>query len=195
MSVWWALAAGAVLVLTACSLPAAEAVIADLSPASVATLAPAPGEAEGGIALDGEGLRLIAPSGRTTLLAFGILRPMVEQAVAKLLDDEPVLTANAECGAGPMSFARYGALTLNFQDASFVGWTLDRPGDLTTMDGIGAGTSRADLAGRRTIEMIPGSTLGEEFMVTNGGIGGFLDGPGEMAKVTGLYSGTTCFFR
>jgi hypothetical protein len=106
--------------------------------------------------------------------------------------------ANAECGAGPMEFTSWEPLTFNFQDGRFVGWTIEHPGDVPTVDGASPGLSRAALEQARDVRPLEGSTLGEEFAYVTpdrGTIGGIFDGEGEDAIVALLYAGTTCFFR
>lgn len=142
-------------------------------------------------ALDGEGLRMVAPSGSTRLLAFGMGRTLVENAVARALGQGGTKSRIGECGAGPMEFSKLGGLKLNFQNDKFIGWSLQPPATLTTIDGIGIGRTKAEIENSRTLAMVEGSTLGEEFSI--GGIGGFLDGEG--GTVSMLYAGTQCFFR
>ncbi|QJB68669.1 hypothetical protein [Parasphingorhabdus halotolerans] len=125
-----------------------------------------------------------------------------EQLVVMLQRFGPVdQNANEECGAGPMDFVTLSSagLSVNFQDDKIVGWFLD--GTITTLkteEGIGIGSTRAELEKAMTIEMQPDSTLGIEFYAPRpdgGFIGGFLTGDGMDAKVESLYAGTNCFFR
>lgn len=150
--------------------------------------------AQGGLALEGEGLRAFTAQGSARALSFGMSQDMVLTAVSTLLDTgTPTVTTNAECGAGPTQFAEYpNGLQLAFQDDRFAGWFLDAPG-LTTADGVGVGTRRADLQSAREIEIVPDSTLGVEF--TSGDLGGFLSSEGPDGTVESLYAGLTCFFR
>lgn len=141
-------------------------------------------------ALDGEGLRMVIPSGATRLIGFGSERQVVENAIGRALGKGGTRSANAECGAGPMQFSALDGFTLNFQNGKFVGWSIDGTLGLTTIDGMGVGSNRAVLEQSRTITMVD-STLGEEF--SSGGIGGFLDEEGDI--VTMLYAGTQCFYR
>ena len=194
----------AALALVACSQQPDEAAPADeasvpATPERSATLPPdaQPGEKASAapvLALDGEGLRLVDAKGATKLVAFGSDAATAEGLLPKVGER----MTNEECGAGPMQFARDGGLTLNFQDGKFVGWYLEEGSDLTTMDGIGLGSTRAGIEQTRTLEMLEGSTLGDEFALgtlEDAEIFGFLDGKGTSAKVTALYAGTNCFFR
>lgn len=146
------------------------------------------------LAIDGDGLRLVDPvSGRARPIAFGTPRSDVLSALARR--GSPQTGTNAECGAGPLAYARFGdGLTLQFQDDRFVGWSVDRAGTgkIATMSGIGPGSTRAELKGAYAVSF-PESTLGTEFAA--GDMGGLLDGLGKTARVTALWAGVTCLFR
>lgn len=161
------------------------------------------------VSLDGEGLRLVDPkSGATRPLSFG-----VDEAQLKLIAEKlkgPAKTGrNEECGAGPLAYLSWDdGLTLYSLDGLFAGWALDERGGaavpaktaakgesptrLTTMSGLGIGSTRAQLldAYDATIEQ---TTLGTEFNAA--GLSGILDGKGAKAKVTNLWSGVNCVFR
>ena len=197
------MACAAILLLGACQPAAAPiddpAVIkADPAARAVARKAEA---AEAALTLDAKGLRLVdTATGSTSLLAFGTPRATAEAAVGKIagvIDDS---SSNDECGAGPMQFARYDGLTLNYQDGKFVGWNLMNEAGApvyTTMSGIGIGTTRAKASESVTIMSVEGSTLGEEFSIGTGDavIGGLFAKAGATAPIDSLYAGTNCFFR
>ena len=149
---------------------------------------------QGGLTIDGEGLRRFSSEGTATPLAFGTAQDAVLTAVATSLGGNvPAIRTNGECGAGPTQFARFrNGLQLDFQAQRFIGWTLDQPG-LTTADGVGVGSARSTVEDSRTVDLVPNSTLGVEF--SSGDLGGFFDGTGADAKVVSLYAGQTCFFR
>ncbi|KQN24844.1 hypothetical protein ASE86_00675 [Sphingomonas sp. Leaf33] len=146
------------------------------------------------VAVDEEGLRLVDRlSGRTRPIPFGTSRSDTLAALARR--GSPDVGTNAECGAGPLGFARYrDGLMLQFQDDRFAGWSVDRTarGTVTTMAGIGPGSTRAALKSAYAITL-PDSTLGTEFAA--GAMGGLLDGPGPQARITDLWAGVTCLFR
>jgi len=189
-----ALTLAALLALGACD-STTEAPSPAPAPAAEPEAAPETADAaQGGLALEGEGLRAFTAQGSARALPFGMSQEMVLTAVSTLLDTEtPEVTTNAECGAGPTQFAEYpNGLQLAFQDGEFAGWFLDEAG-LTTADGVGVGTSRSDLQSARVVEMIPESTLGAEF--SSGELGGMLSSDAPDATVEALYAGLTCFFR
>ena len=63
-------------------------------------------------------------SGKASLLTFGVPREQAENALANVAGKADDRSDNNECGAGPMAFTRFDAMTLNFQDGKFVGWFL-----------------------------------------------------------------------
>lgn len=189
--------------LAACK-PAADKAPAEAEPAAPPVpeaKADGPAAATTAIGLDGEGLRFVdKSSGKTSLLAFGVPRAQAEAALANVAGQEDDRSTNAECGAGPMEFTRYDAMTLNFQDGKFAGWFLgNEPGadGYSTMSGIAVGTTRARAKESVTIVDIEDSTLGEEFSIGSGDnlIGGMFAAPGDAAKIDALFAGVNCFFR
>jgi hypothetical protein len=186
----------ALLALGACDRTAEPEPSAPATPVPEAPTTPAePAEqAAGGLALEGEGLRVFTAQGSARPLPFGTAQDIVLRTVSTMLGaSTPTLTTNSECGAGPTQFAKYpNGLQLAFQDDTFAGWFLDEAG-LTTADGVEVGSTRTEIQSARVIEMIPDSTLGAEF--SSGELGGFLSSEGPDAKVESLYAGVTCFFR
>lgn len=190
------LALAAIAVIAGCDRTADPVVSEPAAPAApVGALAPEPPvQAEGGLAIEGEGLRIFDATGAARALPFGTPRATVIAAVtANTGGMAPEESTNSECGAGPTQFAGYtDGLQLLFQDEQFAGWFLDAPG-LTTADGVGVGTTRAALDDARTVTLVPDSTLGVEF--TAGDLGGFLTAEGSAGTVQSLHAGLTCFFR
>ena len=192
-----------VALLAACK-PAAEKAPA---PAEVSappvpdTKADGPAAGTTVISLDGEGLRFIdKSSGKASLLAFGVPRAQAETALANVAGQADDRSTNDECGAGPMQFTRYDAMTLNFQDDKFVGWFLgNEPGAaaFSTTSGIAIGTTRTRAAESVSIIDVEDSTLGEEFTIGSGEnvVGGMFAAPGDAAKIDALFAGVNCFFR
>ncbi|PKP87034.1 MAG: hypothetical protein CVT78_07765 [Alphaproteobacteria bacterium HGW-Alphaproteobacteria-17] len=192
-----------VALLAACK-PAPEK-----TPAATETAAPpvpeakadGPAAATTAVSLDGEGLRFIdKSSGKASLLAFGVARAQAEAALANVAGKEDDRSTSDECGAGPMQFTRYDAMTLNFQDGRFVGWFLgNEPGAraYSTMSGIAIGTTRAKAGESASIVDVEDSTLGEEFSIGTGDnvVGGMFAAPGDTAKIDALFAGVNCFFR
>ena len=158
------------------------------------------------VSLDGEGLRLVDPkSGATRPLGFGVPEDQLKLVAEKLKGRAETGRAE-ECGAGPLSYLRWDdGLTLYSPDGLFAGWSLDETGTpvpaatkgkpapkLTTISGIGIGSTRAQLLSAYDAK-IEQTSLGTEFNAA--GLSGILDGTGGTARVTNLWSGVNCVFR
>jgi len=144
------------------------------------------------IVLQPKGLGVKDVAGATRDLTFGTPKLATLEALTAAHDGVAgVQSANGECGAGPLTFAAWDdGLTVAFDNGDFAGWSLGNSG-ATTAQGIGVGTTRADLD--KISPEVRESSLGAEF--TAGEIGGLLDGPTAEAHVTTLWAGVTCMFR
>ncbi|RYF95534.1 MAG: hypothetical protein EON95_01095 [Caulobacteraceae bacterium] len=189
--------------LTACgqpvedSTPAAPAAPVTPAPVEPVTPAvPATPAAAGGVALDQEGLRLVSESGSTRLVAFGTPTADAVAALSSVLGNPADRSTNSECGAGPTEFVSWpNDLDALFLDGKFSGWSAGRDSGakVTTMDGIGVGSSRQQLTAAFGNLKVEESTLGIEFNA--GDISGILDKDGPAGKVETLWGGTSCVFR
>ncbi|HET9640776.1 MAG TPA: hypothetical protein VFP12_16395 [Allosphingosinicella sp.] len=185
------IAAGLVLLgLAACDAAPTRNESASNEAANVAAAAPAPAPAAA-IVLEGAGLRIPSANPPRTL-AFGMPAAEAVEALAKALGRPPTERgANEECGGGSMEFAAWeGEVTLWLLDGRFAGW--DNKGGLKTLDGVGIGSSRPQVAALPGFEAEE-STLGTEFRA--GGLSGILASRAPDAKVTHLWGGATCVFR
>lgn len=192
-----ALALAAVAALAACdrSQPPAPAEPAAPAETPAAPAAPdGPSVADGGLAIEAEGLRIFDDTGAARAIPFGTPQATAIATVAASVGGAaPEVTTNSECGAGATQFAEFSnGLQLLFQNNQFQGWFVDEAG-VTTVDGMGVGSTRASIESSRTVEMQADSTLGDEF--TSGDVGGFLTDATPQGTVTSLYAGLTCFFR
>lgn len=183
--------AGLILLgLAACDSEPARNESAPNEAANVAVAAPAPAPAAA-IVLEGAGLRIPGATPPRTL-AFGMPAGEAIEALAKALGRAPAERGtNEECGGGSMEFATWeGEVTVWLLDGDFVGW--DDKGGLKTLEGVGIGSSRAQVAALPGFE-VEESTLGTEFRA--GGLSGILASNAADAKVTHLWGGATCVFR
>lgn len=147
------------------------------------------------LAVDSEGLRLVNPdTGSTRPISFGTVENNVIGVLTSLRGEPSDRGLNSDCGAGPLKFATWpDGLRLWFKQDRFIGWEIDGrksgANKITTINGIGIGISRSKL-GSATVSQ---TSLGTEFSMGN--LFGLLSGNQSNAKVTLLWSGTTCLFR
>lgn len=174
---------------------------ADAAPvASQSTPAAAEASTEPGVTVTAESVILVGAvegRGTSTTIAFG--RPKAE--VFAIMEAAgfvaPKTSANDECGAGPMEFAHYGPLELNFSDGKLAGWFVDDKlgaREIATDEGVSVGSPGADFIARHGAKPIEDSTLGTEYFA-DAGIGAFMSEGSKPPVVESLYAGTNCFFR
>ena len=148
------------------------------------------------LALAGEGLRVVdEQTGSTVALDFGTEMATVEEAVTRIAGEPTESGENRECGAGPQIITQWSnGLALHAADDEFIGWSTrsDAEAALTTMTGVGVGSTRSELEAAYTIEVIE-SSLGTEF--STGDLFGILSSAEPDAVVEDLWAGTTCNFR
>ncbi|MBE9158873.1 hypothetical protein IQ265_18825 [Nodosilinea sp. LEGE 06152] len=148
------------------------------------------------LALSGEGLQLVGDqSGSTDTLAFGTDMAVVEDAVTELVGEPAESGENTECGSGPQMITQWSnGLVLHAADGEFIGWSTrpDTDANLTTIAGVGIGSTRGELESAYTIEVAEGS-LGTEF--STGDLFGILSSAESDATVENLWAGTVCNFR
>lgn len=163
------------------------------------------------LALTANALQVVnTKTGSTSDIPLGRPFEQLVRTVTGVLGQAPArVSVNGECGAGPLKMATWAnGLTLAFQEKNspagaagqpweFVGWSLN-PGRgagpaLTTMAGVGLGSTRAEMESAYVIKVVE-STLGQEFSTTSG-LYGLFDGTGPQARVAAMWSGTSCVFR
>lgn len=188
------LAAVAALMLAACGPTATDDAAAPETPAAedAATDADADAQVTPALALDGEGLRLVDPeSGSTRLIPFGGPQAETLAALAGSRGAPTETGTNAECPPGPLAYSQFGEQTMvYFQDGAFVGWFTRDP-NLTTMNGIGPGSTRADLDASGSDIELTETSLGQEFDA--GGVYGIMNV--DASAVDLLWAGANCFAR
>lgn len=190
-----ALIATAMLVLTGCQQAERDAPPAASAPATPpaveAPAAPPPARTRLVVALDPEGLRIVAPeTGSTRLLAFGSPAEQVHEAVSRTRPgDDGAQGTNPECGAGALDYTQWSDLTLWFQNDMFVGWATNAPGP-STLNGVGVGRTRVQLMDSGSAVDIEQTTFGTEFSM--GDISGLINDDGVVGA---MWAGVSCNFR
>lgn len=148
------------------------------------------------LAVEGEGLRwFLPPNGAARPIPFGTLQADVLASLQRVRGPA-ALGLNQDCGAGPVGYANWpDGLSVVFQRDRFVGWGLDgrAAGALATADGVGPGTTRAELESAYASISVQRTSLGSEF--TAGHLHGVLDGAGPRARVTDMWAGVSCVAR
>ncbi|MGG6240500.1 hypothetical protein ACQ4N7_17890 [Nodosilinea sp. AN01ver1] len=173
---------------------------ADVNGTEPTTAAPAPvdpvEDTESLLALSGEGLQLVGDqSGSTDTLAFGTEIAVVENALTELLGEPVESGENTECGSGPQMITQWpNGLSVHAADGEFIGWSASpsTDADLTTIAGVGVGSTRGELEAAYTIEVTE-SSLGTEF--STGDLFGILSSAEPDATIENLWAGTVCNFR
>ena len=187
------------LILAACS-PGTEAPAPADAPAAEAAAPGAPVPTQLGEALlEADGFMPANPGGRGTgrKLSFGETDAEVIAFLTRLRGDQPPRRdANAECPAGPLTFADWGdGFQLAFSEGRFAGWTAGEgaPRGFTTVAGIHVGSTLAELRAAHPDVEVREDSLGPEFSA--GEIYGTLSGTGNDATVTTMWAGVNCVFR
>lgn len=144
------------------------------------------------LSLEGEGLRaFLASTGAARPLPFGTPSVDALRFLNAVLGAAPVEQGESvDCAAEYAGWAN--GLTVWFARGEFAGWSVGRGSPLTTVDGLGPGTTRADLEAAYD-PVIARSSLGEEF--TAGGIAGLLESGAPDARVQHLWAGHACVAR
>ncbi len=169
--------------------PAINAVEANASNAS---------DEAAGLAVDlaPDELTLVEASGKTHHAGFGVERAVAVKMVSAALGSPIEEAASQDCGEGALGYTTFrDGLSLYFQEGKFVGWDLDgrENGKFTTMNGIGIGSTRAELEKSGSEVQVEDSSIGHEFRI--GELSGLLSAPGPGGKVTNLWAGSTCIAR
>ena len=131
------------------------------------------------------------------VFTFGISRTEALSRVAALRGRASASGVGRACGRAPLNFARFGTLTLWFRNHRWVGWSLTGPRGrrpIATEFDLGIGTLRGDIDNMDGMDTVFRRTArGVAFEVNE--MHGLLNGPGQRARITALWSGQTCQAR
>lgn len=127
------------------------------------------------------------------VFSFGISRTEALERVAALRGRASA-AGNRSCGGQSLNFARFGTLTLWFRVHRWVGWSLTGPAGrrpIRSEWGLGIGTPRGEIGDADSDQPVFRRTQrGTEFSVND--MHGLLAGRGPRARISELWSGTTC---
>lgn len=161
---------------------------------------PAPPEelAEIALALSGDGVLVVdSQSGKSKNIPFETDLATSQTAISAALGDPTETSENDECGAGPMSFVTWSnGFQISAMEDQFVGWSVreETTGDnLTTIDGVGLGSTLTDLEENYDVGVIE-SSLGAEFNASNS-LFGLLSANESDGVITNMWAGVVCNFR
>ncbi|MEM7064728.1 MAG: hypothetical protein AAF572_16415 [Cyanobacteria bacterium P01_B01_bin.77] len=156
-------------------------------------------QAEIVLALSGDGVLVVdSQSGKSQNIPFETTDLATSQTAISAALGEPTETGkNAECGAGPMSFVTWSnGFQISAMQDQFVGWSVreNTAGDsLTTIDGVGIGSTLTDLEENYDVGVIE-SSLGVEFNASNS-LFGLLSANESDGVITNMWAGVVCNFR
>jgi hypothetical protein len=146
------------------------------------------------IVLNPDGLGFTtANSGSINRLDFGSDQQLTRDTVVKALGAPVEEAPQPECPPGPADQSRFDEITLTFQDGTFVGWSAGRGSPLTTGDGIGVGSTLAELRDAFADVEFVDSTLGVE--VIAGDYDMILSDETDEGQVDSMLAGVNCVFR
>jgi hypothetical protein len=127
-------------------------------------------------------------------LPFGTPADVVRAGVARALG--PLTTTTLpDCGQGPRTASTVRGFTVLVDGTRFVGWTdQGAPGrHLSTMNGVGVGSTLTQLRGELTDVRVERTTLGIEWLSASG-LHGLLTSAAAAGRVTVVYGGEVCSF-
>ena len=149
------------------------------------------------VALADGGLQTVdVQTGSTLDLLFEVDRDIAVSTVSTALGEPTETVDTSECPAGPLQITSWSnGFSLNTLDETFVGWSVRPNADsenLTTIAGVGIGTSLKNLQDAYDVEIFE-SSLGTEFNV--GQMSGILSSDQPDGEITNLWAGLNCIFR
>jgi hypothetical protein len=149
------------------------------------------------VVLAADGVRFASKAGKTRQYPFGTQQAEMEAVATRFFGAADERLRKTECRGAPIEIARFGPLTLDFQDGKLAGWQARESSQVSTSDSIHPGARMRDLHVSRSVRMAPGTAKGEfEYLAADGQtIRGFTRGEGRDARIDSLYSGANCFFR
>lgn len=148
------------------------------------------------VILEAEGLGFLVGESSIRHMEFGTATfEDTKTALERQVDAKGDEQQNTECGEGPLRSLAFAGITVYFAEDKLAGWRV-RPGALlafTTADGVGLGSTRAELEESFGDVDVSDTSLGTEWSA--GGFSGLLDGKQDTSTVEAMWSGMTCIAR
>lgn len=163
------------------------------SPTSLTAEEPeTPAPEERSVILRPDGLGFTGGGSSSASVPFGTDGDTVRAAMDRALGGGGEL-ATPDCGPDA-STIQYEGIFLLLQGGEFIGWRTGSPG-LTTGDGIGVGSTLADLRASFAAVTVTEGTVGVEWSTGEGGLSGTLEGTDDTSRVNSMGGGAQCIFR
>lgn len=149
------------------------------------------------VALADGGLQTVnVQTGSTLDILFEVDQEIALSTVSTAIGEPTETVDTSECPAGPLKITTWpNGLSINTLEETFVGWSVRSNSgseNLTTIAGVGIGSSLQDLQAAYDVEIME-SSLGTEFNV--GQMSGLLSSDQPDGKITDLWAGANCIFR
>ncbi len=169
--------------------PVPRAPTTTAAPDTSAPPSPAPAAAPE-LVLEGDGLGVLTGAASIRRLPFGSDGDTARDQVARA-QGPGTAAAQPDCGAA-VAAVSYDGIVVRVDGPDFAGWTVQTAG-LTTADGIGVGTTLAELRQAYPNLVLTRGTIGQEWSA--GGLAGGLDGSAETSRVDRIGAGIQCIAR
>ena len=158
-----------------------------------------PGATAPAVTLDPDGFMAFDPvSLESGLVEFGTDRATVIDLLTGAIGEPSASFEDTECGRGLTDSAAWGSFSISIDSATdaVVGWSVNSVGPspvMLTVDGLGLGSTVADVRAARPDLVFEETTLGWEMYGATGSW--VMTGPADADTVGAFWAGETCVFR
>jgi hypothetical protein len=161
---------------------------------TVDTAAPAsqPSPGAPAIVLAPDGLQ-VTGGAAPSKIAFGTPQARVLMEAGAVLGAPRNGGMQEECPAGPLYQTTFAAVQLVFQDSAFVGWAAQTGSPLRTAEGVGPGSTLAQIRAAYPAVTVDQTSLGTEFAA--GDLYGVFTDSTASSPLEIMFAGINCIFR
>jgi hypothetical protein len=167
--------------------PTANAGTADTTPQAAQAAPGAPA-----IVLAPDGLQ-ITGGAAPSKIAFGAPQARVLADAGAVLGTPQNGAMQEECPAGPLYQTTFSGVQLVFQDSAFVGWAAQTGSPLRTAEGVGPGSTLAQIRAAYPAATVDQTSLGTEFIA--GDLYGVFTDSTASSPLEIMFAGINCIFR